>query len=163
MVSWAPVCRAASSWREEGVDGSASADHAAVRRVIDGDTIELSDGRLVRYLGIDTPEVRRRSGDRWVEDPEPFGRAAADTNRALVEGRRVRLEYDVQRTDRFGRLLAYVYVTLPDGVELMVNERLVADGMAQPLTIPPNVRYAERFRVLAAEARRDKRGLWSGP
>ena len=131
--------------------------------MIDGDTIELSDGRLVRYIGIDTPEVRRRAGGRWVEDPEPFGRAATEANRALVEGRQVRLEYDVQHTDRFGRLLAYVYVTLPDGSEAMVNERLVADGMAQPLTIPPNVAYAERFRARAAEARRDRRGLWSGP
>jgi micrococcal nuclease len=128
--------------------------------VIDGDTIELSDGRLVRYLGMDTPEVRHRIGGRWVDDPEPFGRAATDANRTLVAGRQVRLEYDVQRTDRFGRLLAYVYVTLPDGAEVMVNERLVAEGMAQPLTIPPNVKYAERFRARAAEARREKRGLW---
>ena len=173
-LSWASACCAASSWRDDGAGRPAPPDDAAVRRVIDGDTIELADGRLVRYIGMDTPEVRRRArpgdrewragaGDRWVEDPEPFGRAATDANRALVEGRRVRLEYDVQRTDRFGRLLAYVYVTLPDGIELMVNERLVADGMAQPLTIPPNVRYAERFRARAAEARRDQRGLWSEP
>jgi micrococcal nuclease len=131
--------------------------------VVDGDTIELRDGRLVRYIGIDTPEVRRRVGSQWVEDPEPFGLAATEANRRLVEDRAVRLEYDIQRTDRYGRLLAYVYVTLPNGSEVMVNERLAAEGMAQPLTIPPNVEYAERFRAHAAEARRDKRGLWSGP
>ena len=131
-----------------------------MRRVVDGDTIELRDGRLVRYIGIDTPEVRRRVAGRWTEDPEPFGLAAAAANRALVDGRTVRLEYDIQRTDRYGRLLAYVYVRLADGAEVMVNERLVAEGIAQPMTIPPNVRHAERFRALADEARRGRRGLW---
>ncbi|MBI1991896.1 MAG: thermonuclease family protein [Candidatus Omnitrophica bacterium] len=130
---------------------------AAVRRVIDGDTIELADGQLVRYLGVDTPEVRRRAGRRWVVDPEPFGQAATHANRRLVEGKTVRLEYDVQTHDAYGRLLAYVYV----GDE-MVNAKLLAEGHAQPLTIPPNVRYAERFRALAEEARRARRGLW-GP
>ena len=110
----------------------------------------------MRYLGIDTPEVRRRVGDRWINDPEPFGEAASDANRRLVEGQHVQLEYDVQTHDRFGRLLAYVYV---DG--RMVNEELLRLGMAQPLTIPPDVKYADRFRALAEEARRAGRGLWS--
>lgn len=128
--------------------------------MIDGDTIELSGGQLVRYIGVDTPEVRRRVGERWVEDPEPFGRAASETNRTLVEGRSVRLEYDVQTHDRFGRVLAYVYVEADAGAERMVNEELLRQGMAQLLTIPPNVKYAERFRALAEEARRHQRGLW---
>lgn len=142
---------------------------ATVRRVIDGDTIELMDGRFVRYLGIDAPEVRRRArpGDRewrglaadpWVIDPEPFGEAATEANTRLVAGRTVRLEYDVQTHDRFGRLLAYVYLG-----EVMVNEELLREGFAAPLTIPPNVKYAERFRQLAEEARRAQRGLWSAP
>ena len=129
-----------------------------VSRVVDGDTIELMDHRLVRYLGIDTPEVRRRRGTRLISDPEPFGAAAADANRHLVEGRRVQLEYDVQTHDRFGRLLAYVYVN-----GRMVNEELLRLGMAQPLTIPPNVKYADRFRAVAAGARQARRGLWSAP
>jgi micrococcal nuclease len=135
--------------------GGAPPDEAVVRRVIDGDTIELSDGRLVRYLGIDAPEVRRKVGDQWVVDPEPFGLAATEANRQLVERRRVRLEYDAQRRDRYGRVLAYVYVE-----DRMVNEALVEAGYAQPMTIPPNVRYADRFRILAREARRAGRGLW---
>ena len=126
-----------------------------VRRVIDGDTIELRDGRFVRYIGIDAPEVRRKVGDRWVVDPEPFARAATDANRRLVEHQPVRLEYDVQPKDRYGRILAYVYVG-----ERMVNEELLAAGYAQLLTIPPNVRYVERFRAAANEARRARRGLW---
>jgi micrococcal nuclease len=129
--------------------------------VIDGDTVELADGRRVRYIGVDTPETHRREGGRWVKAREPFGRAAMAANRQLVEGRRVRLEYDVQTHDRYGRVLAYVYVVRPDGSERMVNEELVREGLAQPLTIPPNVRYAERFVALAREAREANRGLWN--
>ena len=124
-------------------------------RVIDGDTIELADGRMVRYIGIDAPEVHRRVGERWVFDPEPFGEAATEANRRLVESKMVRLEYDVQTHDRFGRLLAYVYVG-----DAMVNEELIRLGYAQLLTIPPDVKYAERFRALVEEARRERRGLW---
>ncbi len=104
---------------------------------------------------MDTPELRRKIGDRWVRDPEPLADAAAAFNQRMVEGRRVRLEYDVQTHDRFGRLLAYVYVG-----DTMVNAALLEAGFAQPMTIPPNVRYAERFRALAAQARTMRKGLW---
>ncbi len=154
-----------------------------VTRVIDGDTIELENGELVRYIGIDAPETRRRVGDQWVEDPEPFGQEATEMNRRWVEGRRVRLEYDVERRDRHGRLLAYVYVDgemiPPPGASPkatsrarddplsadapgggMINAKLLDEGYAQLLTIPPNVKYVEEFRRLAAEARTQRRGLW---
>ena len=131
-------------------------DSAVVRRVIDGDTIQLTDGQLVRYLGIDTPEMRRRVGDQWVFDPEPWAEAAAEANRRLVEGKRVRLAYDAQLRDRFGRLLAYVYID-----QQMINEQLLTDGFARPLAIPPDVRYAERFQELAEEAKRLGRGVWA--
>lgn len=127
-----------------------------VSRVIDGDTIRLGDGRLVRYIGVDTPESRRRVQGRWIADAEPYAREATEANRALVEGKPVRLEYDVEPRDRYGRELAYVYAG-----SVMANEELVRLGFAQPLTIPPNVRYAERFRALAAEARAARRGLWA--
>lgn len=138
--------------------GARGADREAeIRRVIDGDTVELTDGRLVRYIGIDAPESRRRVDGEWREDPEPFAQAATEANRALVGGRRVRLEYDAQRFDRYGRTLAYVYVD-----ERMVNEALLDAGVANALTIPPNVRHAERFRAAVAAARRAGRGLWEG-
>ena len=126
------------------------------------------DGRLQRYAGIDAPEVRRREGDRWVVDPEPFGQDATEANKQLVEGKMVRLEYDIQTHDRFGRLLAYAYVSATGGSAsgggtVMVNAELLREGLAQPLTIPPNVKYAERFRVLAGEARQGRRGLWKTP
>lgn len=143
------------------VVGLSSCVHAApelatVRRVIDGDTVELAGGRLVRYIGIDAPETRRREGEQWIDDPEPFGREATEANRRLVEGKTVRLDYDVERLDPHDRLLAYVYVG-----EQMVNERLLAEGYAVPLTIPPNVKYAERFRDAATQARTARRGLWA--
>lgn len=129
---------------------------AVVRRVIDGDTVELADGRLLRYIGVDTPEVRRRAGNGWVVDPEPYAQEAKEANRRLVEGKQVRLEYDVQTHDRYGRLLAYVYVS-----DRMVNATLLEEGYARLLTIPPDVRYVEQFRHLADEARRQQRGLWA--
>lgn len=139
---------------------------AAVRRVIDGDTIEVAGGRRIRYIGINAPEVRRRVNGVWEKDPEPFGEAATAANRRLVGGRTVRLEYDMELYDRFGRTLAYVYAAAGRGeaakTEIFVNEALVREGFAQPMTIPPNVKYAERFRAAAEEARRSGRGLWSG-
>lgn len=127
-----------------------------VVRVVDGDTIRVAlAGRVerVRYIGIDTPES--------VKPGTPvqcYAHRAAAENARLVAHRRVRLVLDVEPRDRFGRLLAYVYRS-DDG--RFVNAALVGGGFARTLTIPPNVRFAARFRALAARARRDRRGLWS--
>lgn len=142
--------------------GLSRSDDTTVRRVIDGDTVQLRDGRMVRYLGIDTPEVRRREGTRWVVDPEPMSREATAFNRALVEGRVVRLEYDAKTHDRFDRILAYVYVSDTEGGEIMVNAALLREGLAELLIIPPNVKYTDEFRAIVEEARRAHRGLWRG-
>lgn len=129
-----------------------SAPHkgSLVRRVIDGDTIELADGSRVRYIGVDTPETVHPK-----KQIECFGKEAKERNRQLVEGKRVTLEQDVSNTDRYGRLLRYVTV---DGI--VVNETLIREGYALPLTIPPDMRSAQRFRALAQEAREAQRGLW---
>jgi micrococcal nuclease len=131
-----------------------------VVRTVDGDTVwvQLASGiEKVRYIGIDTPEVHHPT-----RGEEPGGRAATEINRGLVGDRAVRLEPDVQLRDRHGRLLAYVWVRRADGVEVMVNAEMVRLGYAQVMTIPPNVRHAEMFRKLAAEAREHHRGLWAG-
>ena len=130
---------------------------ALVSRVVDGDTVQLADGRLIRYLGIDTPEVRRRVGAGWVHDPQPYAEEATQFNRRLVQGKHVRLEYDIQTRDRFGRLLAYVYIG-----ETLVNAELLRAGFAEPLIIAPNVKYEAEFRALAEHARRAGRGIWRG-
>jgi micrococcal nuclease len=132
-----------------------------VVRTVDGDTVHVRvAGRIekVRYIGIDTPEVHHPT-----RGEEPGGRAATEVNRRLVGDRPVRLEPDVQLRDRHRRLLAYVWVKRADGVEVMVNAEMVRLGYAQVLTVPPNVRHAETFRKLAAEAREHHRGLWAGP
>ncbi|MEX2220277.1 MAG: thermonuclease family protein [Candidatus Rokuibacteriota bacterium] len=128
-------------------------------RVVDGDTVHVRLGGVVekvRYIGIDTPETHHpRRGE------EVGGRVATEVNGRLVGDRAVRLESDVQLRDRYGRRLAYVWVTRPDGGEVMVNAELVRLGYAQVMTIPPNVRHAEMFRKLAADAREHRRGLWA--
>ena len=98
-----------------------------MQRVIDGDTVQLTDGRLVRYVGIDTPEVRRRVGETWVLDPEPFAEVAMEANRRLVEGRRVRLEYDVQTHDRFAVETSHTPHAFADALR-----RLAALNLADP-------------------------------
>jgi micrococcal nuclease len=138
-----------------------SGERGLVVRTVDGDTVwvRLAGGvEKVRYIGIDTPEVHHPT-----RGEEPGGRAATEINRGLVGDRPVRLEPDVQLRDRYGRLLAYVWVKRADGVEVMVNAELVRLGYAAVMTIPPNVRHAEMFRKLAAEARENHRGLWAGP
>ncbi|MBU1062231.1 MAG: thermonuclease family protein [Candidatus Omnitrophica bacterium] len=126
-----------------------------VVKVIDGDTIELSTGEKVRYIGIDTPELRKRGESGWVYSPAPYAEEAKDFNRKLVEGRIVRLEFDVQKRDRYNRLLAYVYI----GDE-MVNLEMVSQGYAMIYTYPPNVKYVEEFLSAQKHAREDKKGLW---
>jgi len=131
----------------------ADANAARVVRVVDGDTIRVSLGGkevTVRYIGIDTPET---------VDPrrpvQPFGKEASERNKNLVEGKSVRLEKDVSETDRFGRLLRYVYVN-----DDMVNATLVREGFAHAVSFPPDVKYQDLFRQLEREAREAKRGLW---
>lgn len=127
-----------------------------VSRAIDGDTIELSNGEKVRYIGIDTPELRERHGARWVYSPQPYAEPAKDFNQGLVEGRRARLEFDLQKRDKYNRLLAYVYV----GTR-MVNIEMVKQGYAMIYTYPPNVKYTEEFLAAQVHARENQKGLWA--
>ena len=136
-----------------GAGGGASATTATVERVVDGDTIVLAGGERVRYIGVDTPES--------VKPGTPvqcFAKKAGAFNEKLVDGQRVRLRYDAERTDRYGRTLAYVYRER-DG--LFVNAELVRRGYARTMTIPPDVSHAGEFARLARQARRAGRGLWA--
>lgn len=133
--------------------GGPGSTRAYVARAIDGDTIEVRiAGRLedVRYIGVDTPET--------VKPGTPvqcFGPRASAFNHSLVEGRRVRLVFGVERRDVYGRLLAYVYLG-----RRLVNATLVRRGLARSLTIPPNDRLAPLFRRLELRAAKAGRGLW---
>jgi micrococcal nuclease len=141
-------------WEQLGRDEEPASAWAYVLRAVDGDTIEvrLPDGAAedVRYIGVDTPET--------VKPDTPvqcFGPQASDFNHHLVEHRRVRLVFGVERRDVYGRLLAYVYL---DG--RFVNAELVRRGLARTLTIPPNDRFAEGLKRLEIAAARAGRGLW---
>ncbi|MET0627576.1 MAG: thermonuclease family protein [Acidimicrobiia bacterium] len=131
---------------------------ATVTSVTDGDTIRvrLASGadERVRLTGIDTPETK---DPRTVV--ECFGKeASAQTAALLPAGTKVRLEADVEPRDRYGRMLAYVW-RVSDG--LHVNAALVADGWAAPYRYPPNVKYADEFSELGAQAREHGLGLWA--
>lgn len=126
-----------------------------VVRVVDGDTVHVRVGariEKVRYIGVNTPEVHHPT-----KGAEPGGHEATRENARLVAERRVRLELDVQTRDRYGRLLAYVWVG-----EVMVNAELVRRGYAQVMTVPPNIRYQNLFLRLQRDAREAGRGLWRG-
>lgn len=122
---------------------------AVVTRHTDGDTVWLSKIGKTRLIGVDTPEVYGQQ--------ECFGKAASRfTERALPIGATVTYRLGTDPQDRYGRALAYVW--LKDG--RMLNSLLVQQGYATPLTIAPNVEYADRFLRLARAARQAGRGLW---
>ncbi len=135
-----------------------------VTYVYDGDTIKLNNETRVRLIGIDTPESRdnpklaRDVAKRHIDRTKQIamGKKAAAYVQEFLKGQRVRLEFDVEQHDRYGRVLAYVY--LADGT--FVNAKIIQDGYAYPLTVPPNVRYAHLFKQWFDEAREQKRGLW---
>lgn len=125
-------------------------DGSRVERVVDGDTVVVTGLGKARLIGVDTPEV--------YGGVECFGReASAYAKRLLPAGTPVRYRLGTEPRDRYGRALVHLF--LRDGRH--VNELLVRNGYAQPLTIPPNVEYADRFVALARAARRAGRGLWA--
>lgn len=137
---FASSCQTNSSTGQSGL--------ARVTRVVDGDTIVVDlNGRnyKVRFIGVDTPERGR-----------PYYLEATEKTKELCLGKEVRLVKDVSETDKYGRLLRYVYIG-----DTFVNAELVRQGYALQFTLPPDVKYADLFRKLAAEAREKQVGLWS--
>jgi micrococcal nuclease len=136
-------------------DAPRDAVPAKVQRVSDGDTfVATVKGRRerIRVIGVDTPESVSPN-----QPDEPYGEEASDFAKHHLDGETVRLAGDAEPRDRYGRMLAYVW--LEDGT--FWNALLVAEGYAQQLTVPPNVTYERLFRRLVSEARREDRGLWA--
>ncbi len=152
---------------------------AKVVRVVDGDTIVVSIPKTtfnnrktlknlrfnLRLIGIDTPEskpnrrakIQSKETDKDVKTIVKLGKKAKAFTKNLVKGYRyVFLEFDLQPQDRYGRLLAYVW--LPDG--RMLNKEIICNGYAYPLTIPPNIKYKDQFLKCFHYARENKLGLW---
>jgi micrococcal nuclease len=134
-------------------EGAKAGEWVKVKRVIDGDTVQLSDGRSVRYIGVNAPEINHERNTA-----EPFGFEARKRNIELVGTQRIRLEFDIEHFDDYGRTLAYVF--LPDGS--MVNEKLLQSGMAYCLYKMPNIKYEALLLKAQREAMQGRRGMWGG-
>jgi len=122
-----------------------------VRWVHDGDTIVLSDGRQIRYIGINAPEIGH--GDKPAE---PYGYVAKNFNKRMVYLKKIRLAFDKERYDQYGRLLAYVFVK--DGT--FINKDMLEKGYAYYLPRTPNVKYNAVFLKCQQDAMAAKRGIW---
>lgn len=125
-------------------------ENALVTRVVDGDTIELENGQKVRLIGINTPETKDPN-----KEIECFGDEASAKTSELLLNKTVLLEKDVSETDRYGRLLRYIYLD-----EIMINEQLVKNGYALASSYPPDVKYQEKLKQAEIFARKNNLGLW---
>jgi micrococcal nuclease len=123
-----------------------------VKRVIDGDTLLLVNGERVRLIGVDTPETKHPQ-----KPVQYFGREAYLFTKQMVDGKEARFEFERQKRDRYGRLLAYVY--LLDGTFL--NAEIIKQGYGFAYTRFP-FKYIEEFRRYEREAREKRKGLWRG-
>ncbi|WP_423410487.1 thermonuclease family protein [Heyndrickxia sp. MSNUG] len=131
-----------------------------VGRVVDGDTIETTDGQKIRFIGVNTPESTTKT--------EPFGKEASNYTTSKLDGQKVWIQKDVSETDRYGRLLRIIWLAIPtddtNETEIrtkMFNADLVLNGYAEPSTYPPDVKYSEYFVMFAREARESGTGLWA--
>lgn len=140
---------------QSGTVESVSGQTVKVIKVVDGDTVKIDTGQTIRLLGVDTPET--------VDPRRPvgcFGKEASNKLKELLEGKDVILEKDVSETDKYQRLLRFIYLPLDSGEKLFVNDYLIREGYGKVLTIPPDVAFAEQFLEAQREAREQKRGLW---
>ncbi|WP_226672074.1 thermonuclease family protein [Rossellomorea aquimaris] len=135
-------------------------EEVLVSRVVDGDTVELKDGRKVRLIGVNTPESTTRT--------EEYGKEASNYTTEKLEGKTVWLQKDVSETDRYNRSLRLVWLEVPkdDMTEeeirtKMFNADLVLNGYAEPSTYNPDVKYSDYFVKFAREARENETGLWA--
>lgn len=135
-----------------GINHDQKLEKVYVTRVYDGDTFRTADGENVRLIGVDTPEINHEEGTA-----EYYGREALAYARKHLEGKYVYLEYDQDRRDKYGRLLAYVFLT--DGI--FFNASLLEEGYAHLITVPPNIKYLSLFKKTVKKARGEGAGIWS--
>jgi micrococcal nuclease len=121
-----------------------------VTKVLSGDTVVLENGETVRYLGIEAPHLKKSEGG-----PQFFAREAARRNKSLVQMKKIRLEFDTEKKDSTGRLLAYVYVK-----KAFINAELVKSGYARAVSQPPNTKYRDLLAGYEKDAAARYTGLW---
>lgn len=137
-----------------------------ITRVVDGDTAyaRFANGReeKVRFIGVDAPEISESAGGL-----EPYGTEAAKFTRRQIDGNNIWLEFDVEERDQYDRLLAYLWLAIPEEINdseiraKMFNAHLLLEGYASQVTFPPNTRYVKYFSRFTTEARKANRGLWN--
>ncbi|RSD28582.1 thermonuclease family protein [Mesobacillus subterraneus] len=145
---------------EEALISSLGLESVTVGRVVDGDTIETTDGRKIRLIGVNTPESTTRK--------ETYGKEASNYTTSKLNGKKVWMQKDVSDTDRYDRQLRIIWLAIPtddmNESEIrskMFNAELVLNGYAEPSTFPPDVKYSEYFTKFAREAREAGTGLWA--
>ncbi len=144
-------CSTSNKNNKEAIEG-----YLLVKKVVDGDTFWANDhtlkGLKIRLIGVDAPESRKT----FRKEVGHYGKEAKAFLKNLIDGKNVKLEFDVGKFDQYHRTLAYVY--LEDGT--FVNAELVKQGYGMVMTVPPNVKFADLFVKLQEEARENERGLW---
>jgi micrococcal nuclease len=152
--------KAAAAAQQKQLADKFSLEQVTVARAIDGDTLELSDGRKVRLVGVNTPESTTRT--------EKYGKEASKYTASQLEGKKVWIQKDVSDTDRYSRYLRFIWLQIPtddmNEKEIrskMFNAQLVLNGYAEPSTYSPDVKYSEVFKKLGREAREKDAGLWA--
>lgn len=142
--------------------GDSDYERAIVKRVVDGDTIEVLLNGLeekIRLIGVNTPE----SAGKYKNKPQPYGKEASSFTTTSLIGKVIYLEKDVGDKDKYNRLLRYVWLTEPSNGNLeedMFNAILLREGYGSVMTIQPNVKYQKIFTELEREARKNNKGLW---
>lgn len=126
-------------------------EKAKVIYVFDGDTIELSDKRRIRYIGINTPELNSKLKIK----PECYATKSAEINKQLVLNQEIEMEKDQTDKDLYGRYIRYIWID-----DVFINDFLVRQGFARVENIPPDTKYSKDFKEAQAEAKNDNRGLW---
>jgi endonuclease YncB( thermonuclease family) len=129
--------------------------------VVDGDTLLLDNGRYLRLIGIDTPEIRKKTSQGFVYDPAPFSLEAKMFAEELAQGKICRVEFDIEAQDKYKRLLGYCFIKEGDE-EIFLNSELLKEGYAVLYTYPPNTKHVKEFIKAQREAREKGQGLWGG-
>ena len=124
----------------------AKVEFATVASVMDGDTVKLTNGKIVRYIGVNAPEIKAK---------DCFGNEAKSINAKLVKGKKIKLVSDKSNTDKYGRLLRYVYAG-----NSFINDYLIKNGYATEFTVSPDNKYSKQFKQSQKEAKTNKNGLW---
>lgn len=141
----------ATSSATQGIVG----ERVMVTKVVDGDTIIVSDQTTVRFIGVDTPET--------VDPRRPvgcFGKEASNETKKLLAGKSVILQKDVSDKDKYNRILRYIYLPMENGQTLFINDYLVREGFGKVLTYPPDIKFDVRLREAERLAKINKKGLW---